>query len=114
MTGSTWSPRGGNNMRQIKGRPGATNTKPPKSSFKLSRLTKNVRILQRKKSRRPRSDRGRLRGPYAPYKKQDRSYGLCVCGEHAWAALTDGYVTLVSPEDAHHLQGRKWSAKKNK
>jgi hypothetical protein len=40
----------------------------------------------------------------------NRYRGLCACGEHAWAVLTDGYVTLVSLEDAHHLQGRKWRA----
>jgi HNH endonuclease len=32
------------------------------------------------------------------------------CGEHAWAVLTRGFVTFVSPEDAHHLQGRRWHA----
>jgi len=37
------------------------------------------------------------------YKVSDRYCGLCHCGEHAWAALTQGYVTFVSPKDAHHL-----------
>src|SRR5262245_3922618 len=43
-------------------------------------------------------------------RRTDRYRGLCACGEHAWAVLTRGYVTLVSPEDAHHLRGRKWFA----
>src|SRR5262249_343965 len=42
--------------------------------------------------------------------RSDRYRGLCACGEHAWAVLTKGYVTFVSPEDVHHLQGRKWHA----
>src|SRR5262249_1428281 len=40
----------------------------------------------------------------------NRYRGLCHCGAHAWAVLTRGYVTLVSPEDAGLLQGRKWHA----
>ena len=44
----------------------------------------------------------------------DRYHGLCACGEMAWAVLTKGYVTFVSPEDAHHLQQRKWYAKESK
>jgi hypothetical protein len=32
---------------------------------------------------------------------------MCHCGEHAWADLTRGYVTFVSPKDARHLQRRK-------
>jgi AP2 domain len=39
---------------------------------------------------------------------QDRYRGLCHCGAHAWAVLTGGFVTFVSPEDAHYLQGVKW------
>src|SRR5262249_25639627 len=34
------------------------------------------------------------RGPY----KRSRYRGLCACGEHAWSVLTQGYVTVVSPE----------------
>ena len=48
----------------------------------------------------------RLPSPTAP----DRYHGLCACGEHAWSVLTKGYVTFVSPEDAHHLQGVRWHA----
>jgi hypothetical protein len=52
------------------------------------------------------------RGPYKRRKQlADRYRGLCACGEHAWAVLTRGYVTFVSPEDAHHLRGQKWFAK---
>ena len=42
--------------------------------------------------------------------KRDRYRGLCHCGAHVWAILMQGYVTLVSPEDAHHLQRGKWYA----
>jgi hypothetical protein len=48
--------------------------------------------------------------PTGKRQRADRYRGLCVCGEHAWAVLTKGFVTFVSPEDAHHLQGRKWRA----
>jgi AP2 domain len=34
----------------------------------------------------------------------------CQCGDHAWTALTLGYVTLVSPQDAHLLEKRAWRA----
>jgi hypothetical protein len=34
--------------------------------------------------------------------------GLCACGEHAWAILTRGSVTMVSPEDAPVLRGAEW------
>jgi hypothetical protein len=44
--------------------------------------------------------------------RADRYRGVCECGEHAWAVLTKGFVTLVSLKDAHHLQGRKWCAKR--
>jgi hypothetical protein len=37
--------------------------------------------------------------------------GVCVCGEHAYAELTNGYVTMVEPKDAKFIQQRKWSAK---
>ena len=40
----------------------------------------------------------------------DRYRGVCDYNEHAWAVLTRGYVTLVSPEDAYHLRGVKWHA----
>ena len=43
----------------------------------------------------------------------NRYRGLCHCGEHAWAVLTRGFVTFVSPEDVHHLQQRKWYAQEN-
>jgi AP2 domain len=47
-----------------------------------------------------------------PYRKSNRYCGVCDCGDHAWAILTKGYITLVSPEDAHLLQERKWHATK--
>jgi hypothetical protein len=34
---------------------------------------------------------------------------ICCCGNHAWAPLTRGYVTFVSPEDAGLLE-KKWHA----
>ena len=38
----------------------------------------------------------------SPWRALSRRYrGLCECSEHAWAALTKGYVTFVLPEDAH-------------
>jgi hypothetical protein len=40
----------------------------------------------------------------------DRYRGLCACGEHAWAVLTRGYVTFVSPEDAGLLAEANWHA----
>jgi len=46
-----------------------------------------------------------------PYKRRtDRCRGLCVCGEHAWAVLTSGFVTFVSPEDAQLLAEANWHA----
>lgn len=45
------------------------------------------------------------------YQKQPRPTHFCECGDHAWTALTRGYITLVSPEDAHFLQERAWSSK---
>lgn len=39
---------------------------------------------------------------------------ICNCGNHAWTALTQGYVTLVSPEDARFIQERAWSARKGR
>lgn len=36
-----------------------------------------------------------------------RSPTICACGDHAFAALTQGFVVLVSPEDAPFL-GRLW------
>jgi hypothetical protein len=43
----------------------------------------------------------------------NRYCGMCACGNHAWAILTKGYVTLVSPEDAHWLQEKKWHTAHN-
>ena len=40
-------------------------------------------------------------------RKQPR---VCDCGQHAWTILTRGWVTLVSPGDAHFLEERLWSA----
>lgn len=34
----------------------------------------------------------------------------CNCGNHAWTALTRGYVTLVSVEDTHLLEAGLWNA----
>lgn len=34
----------------------------------------------------------------------------CECGDHAFAAVTQGYVTLVSPEDAYLLSEHRWCA----
>lgn len=38
-----------------------------------------------------------------------RAPHVCECGDHAFAALTKGFVVLVSPEDIHHLR-RPWHA----
>ena len=57
------------------------------------------------------------RGPYKPGSTRyrgNRYRGLCACGKHAWAVLTQGYVTLVSPKDAVLLQKRKWYATRTK
>ena len=34
----------------------------------------------------------------------------CQCGNHAWTPLTLGFITIVSPQDAHFLQERAWRA----
>lgn len=44
-----------------------------------------------------------------PNTKMPRPVFFCQCGDHAWTALTRGYVTLVSPEDAHFIEWRAWS-----
>lgn len=36
--------------------------------------------------------------------------GGCNCGDHVWAKLTRGYVTLVSPEDANLIEDMDWHA----
>lgn len=43
-------------------------------------------------------------------RRANRYRGLCHCGEHAWAVLTRGFVTLVSPEDARFLKEANWHA----
>lgn len=35
---------------------------------------------------------------------------VCECGDHAFVAVTRGYTTMVSPEDAPLLADRKWHA----
>ena len=45
------------------------------------------------------------------FPKLPRPVHICNCSDHAWSALTHGYVTLVSIEDAHLLEDRAWSAK---
>jgi hypothetical protein len=42
--------------------------------------------------------------------KLKRKIGNCECGDHSWAFLTQGYVTIVSPEDARLLTERNWFA----
>ncbi len=34
---------------------------------------------------------------------------ICECGNHAWAPLTRGHITLVDPEDVGYLK-QKWSS----
>ena len=48
------------------------------------------------------------RGPYR--RRADRYRGPCHCGEHAWAVLTRGFITFVSPEDAPLLAEANWHA----
>ena len=48
-----------------------------------------------------------------PRPLSDRYRGLCDCGQHAWAVLTQGFVTLISPEDSHLLERVGWFASKN-
>jgi hypothetical protein len=36
---------------------------------------------------------------------------LCSCGAHAWATLTKGFVTLVSPHRIGLLQDHRWFTK---
>jgi hypothetical protein len=47
-------------------------------------------------------------------RRPNRYRGICDCGDHAWSVLTQGFVTFVSPEDAHHVQNGKWSAKQKR
>lgn len=42
--------------------------------------------------------------------KMPRPVFFCQCGNHAWTALTLGFVTMVSPQDAPLLQERAWRA----
>ena len=37
-----------------------------------------------------------------------RSASVCECGDHAWAALNGGHVTLVSPQHVDVLAARTW------
>src|SRR5262249_62229874 len=46
-------------------------------------------------------------------RRANRCHGLCACGEHAWAVLSKGYVTFVSPEDAHILGQANWRVRIN-
>jgi hypothetical protein len=39
---------------------------------------------------------------------------LCECGDHAWCPITQGFVTMVSPQDAHLLKDHFWFAVKQK
>lgn len=48
------------------------------------------------------------------FQRVPRPVHFCNCGNHAWSALTRGYVTMVSPEDAHFLRARSWTAAENK
>jgi len=48
-----------------------------------------------------------------PSRNNDRLGRICECGDHAFAALTKGFVTLVSPEDIG-LLNQKWVARKSK
>lgn len=71
----------------------------------------------------PRLGQSERKGPKRPRAKQqvpriyrkfrsDRSEryyrGLCDCGEHAWAVLTQGFVAFVSPQDALFLSEAMW------
>jgi hypothetical protein len=59
------------------------------------------------------SGRGRVaRGPTRSIPNRYR--GACACGSHHWAVLNRGFVTLVSPEDGHLLQWRKWCVQPRK
>lgn len=39
----------------------------------------------------------------------DRFKGHCACGDHAWALLSAGHVTIVEPDDAHLLAANVYS-----
>lgn len=49
--------------------------------------------------------------PSRPPKTRQRkpSVHFCECMDHAWAPVTKGFVTLVSPEDADLLAANCWS-----
>jgi hypothetical protein len=47
------------------------------------------------------------------WRRRDRYRGLCACGAHAWAVLTKGFITFVSPEDAPLLAEANWHARKS-
>jgi|HubBroStandDraft_4_1064222.scaffolds.fasta_scaffold398168_2 hypothetical protein len=44
------------------------------------------------------------------FKRLPRPVHICNCGSHAWVVITRGYVTIVSPDDAHFLRARAWTA----
>ena len=39
-----------------------------------------------------------------------RAFAHCECGDHAFASLTQGFVTLVSPDDVATVGDRNWNA----
>ncbi len=41
-------------------------------------------------------------------RRQHRYRGICACGDHVFADLTQGYVGLLSPQDAKWFQERSW------
>ena len=42
--------------------------------------------------------------------KNPRPVHICNCGNHSWASLTRGYVTVVSPQDSYALEEKAWHA----
>lgn len=42
--------------------------------------------------------------------RERRPFHICTCGDHAFVALTKGYVALCSPGDVPLLDGRNWFA----
>jgi hypothetical protein len=85
-------------------------SRSPRSSSAPLSVKANLRLSERGGGVPTEPDPG---GPGRRRKLRNRGNryrGLCQCGATAWAVLTKGYVTIVSPEDAWLLQERKWQA----
>lgn len=47
-------------------------------------------------------------------KPKPRPFHVCVCGDHAFVELTQGYVALCSPDCVEHASPYRWAAYPNR